>query len=349
MKAVYLQAHGPIENLTYVTSAPMPEPKAGEVRVRVEAAAMNRLDLWVREGWKGLNLPMPHIPGADSAGVVDALGEGVTGWQVGERVAVNPGVVDCDGCEWCERGMENLCRGYHIMGETTTGVQSEYICVPARNLLTLPPHVDFATAAAAGLVYLTAWHSLIVRGNLRPGESVLIVGAGGGVNTASLQIAKLVGCEVYVVGSNAEKLAQAKALGADHLIDRSALPDGNWGKTLFQLTDKRGVDVVVDNVGAPTLMMSIRAARVGGRVITVGNTGGPVFEFDNRYLFFRSVSLIGSTMGTNADYKDVMKLVFAGKLRAVVGQTFPLSQIQAAHRALASGDVFGKVVLFPNE
>jgi NADPH:quinone reductase-like Zn-dependent oxidoreductase len=243
--------------------------------------------------------------------------------------------------------MENLCSGYHILGETTSGTDCEYICVPARNLLALPEHVSFTEAAAAGLVYLTAWHSLIVRGNLRPGEKVLIVGAGGGVNTAAIQIAKLTGCEVYVIGSSEEKLAYAQELGADHLINRSALPDGNWGKSIFQMTNKRGVDVVYDNVGAPTMMLSIRAARPGGRVITVGNTGGPKFEFDNRYLFFRSVSLIGSTMGTGGDYKDVMALIFNGKLKAVVGKTFPLNEIQDAHRTLEAGEIFGKVVLVP--
>lgn len=347
MKAVLLHAHGPIENLTYVTDHPIPEPQADEVRVRVQAAAMNRLDLWVREGWPGLKLPMPHILGADSAGVVDALGTDVEGWAVGERVAVSPARVDCTNCEWCQRGQENLCDHYHILGETTSGTNCEYICVPTRSLLKLPAHVSYETAAAAGLVYLTAWHSLIVRGHLRPGETVLIVGAGGGVNTASLQIAKLVGCEVIVVGSNDEKLAQAQALGADHLINRNTVSDGNWGKAVYQLTQRRGVDVVVDNVGAPTMMMSIRAARKGGRIITVGNTGGPTFEIDHRFIFFRSVSIIGSTMGTMADYWDVMKLVFAGKLRVPIGAVYPLEQVQDAHRALTDQTVFGKVVLIP--
>lgn len=348
MKAIYLHEHGALENLTYVEDAPIPEPQTGEVRIKVEASALNRLDIWVRNGWPGLKLPMPHILGADSAGTVDALGDGVTGWNVGDRVAVNPSKVDCDSCEWCERGMENLCKSYHIMGETTSGTYCEYICVPVRNLLSLPQHVSYAEAASAGLVYLTAWHSLIVRGNLKPGETVLIIGAGGGVNTASLQIAKMMGCEVIVVGSTAEKLAQAETLGADHLINRNALDDGNWGKSVYKLSNKRGVDLVVDNVGAPTMMMSLRSTRPGGRVITVGNTGGPTFEFDNRYLFFRSVSLIGSTMGSNADYKDVMRLVFAGKLQSVVGATFPLKDAQAAHRMLEQGNVFGKVVLLPN-
>ncbi|MCI0712083.1 MAG: zinc-binding dehydrogenase [Chloroflexi bacterium] len=347
MKIVYLYEHGPAVNLKYMTDAPVPEPGPNEVRVKVEAAAMNRLDIWVRNGWKGLELPMPHILGADAAGIVDAVGEGVEGWSAGDRVAVNPGIVDCGGCEWCERGLDNYCNNYHIMGETTTGTYAGYIVVPARNLLALPEYVSFAEAAAAGLVFLTAWHSLIVRGKLRTGESVLVVGASGGVNTASIQIAKLTGCAVYVVGSSDEKLEEARAIGADHLINRNALDDGNWSKSVYKMTDKRLVDVVVDNVGAPTMMMSIRSTRPGGRVLTVGNTGGPRMEIDNRHLFFRHVSIIGSTMGTSADYKDVMRLVFAGKLKGVVGAEYPLEDAVEAHRAMESGDVFGKIVLKP--
>ncbi len=345
MKAVLLHRHGPVENLQFVTDHPTPEPGPGQVRVKIMASALNRLDIWVRDGWPGLKLPMPHILGSDGAGLVDALGPNVTRWQIGQRVSIAPGTVDCEGCEWCDKGMENLCENYHILGETTGGTYCEYIVVKERDLLPLPDHMSFEEGAAAGLVFVTAWHSLIVRGNLRPGEKVLIIGAGGGVNTASIQIAKLVGCEVYVVGSSDEKLAKAQALGADHLINRTT--DDNWGKAIFKMTNRRGVDVVVDNVGAPTMMMSIRAARKGGRVITVGNTGGPIFQFDNRYLFFRSVNLIGSTMGTFADYRDVMALIAKGKLKAVVGPTFALEDIAAAHRQMEADDFFGKIILKP--
>jgi NADPH:quinone reductase-like Zn-dependent oxidoreductase len=202
--------------------------------------------------------------------------------------------------------------------------------------------VSFEHAAAAGLVYQTAWHSLITRGQLRAGESVLIVGAGGGVNTASIQIAKFAGCTVYVVGSDAKKLALAQSLGADVLIDRSR---DEWGKRIFQLTDKRGVDVVVDNVGAGTLMTSLRAARKGGRILTVGNTGGPKFEFDNRYLFAKHLSLLGSTMSTRAEYATVMGLVFAGKLKPVIDSVFALPDIRAAFDKLERGQVLGKIVI----
>lgn len=343
MRAVIIEEHGGIDALKLVDDFPMPEPKAGEVRVRLHAAALNRLDWWMRTGEAGIKVEFPHILGADAAGVIDKLGEGVTGWQVGDRVALDPGEVDCTGCEYCTRGLENMCRHYAILGEHTSGTYCEYRCYPVRNLLALPESVSFAEAAAASLVYLTAWHSLITRGNLKPGESVLIVGASGGVNTASLQIAKLMGCPTYVVGSDAEKCAKAQELGADFVVNRAEDPD--WGKAVFVATGKTGVDVVVDNVGAPTMMTSIRAARPGGRVLTVGNTAGPKFELDNRFLFFRHVSIIGSTMGSHADFIDVMRLLFAGHLQAVIGKTLPLEDIAEAHRLLETGEAFGKIVL----
>ena len=343
MKAVLLYAHGPAENLRFEEGHPLPEPEAGEVRVRLHAAALNRLDWWMRVGVPGFKIPFPHILGADAAGVIDKLGEGVTGWKVGDRVALDPGVVNCQGCDFCDRGLENMCRGYAILGEHAPGTYVEYKTYPVRNLLALPEHVSFAEAAAASLVYLTAWHSLITRGNLKPGEHVLIVGAGGGVNTASLQIAHMMGCVTYVIGSNAEKCQQAQDLGADFTFDRSKTED--WVKAVFNASGKRGMDVVVDNVGEATIMQSIKAARPGGRVLNVGNTSGYNLQIDNRMLFFRHVSIIGSTMGPHADFVDVMKLLFAGKLKSIVGATFPLRDAVEAHRLLDQGDTFGKIVL----
>lgn len=341
MRAILLDQHGPTDNLRYVTDHPIPVPGPGEVRLRVRAAALNRLDLWVRNGWPGLKLPMPHILGADAAGEVDALGEGVVGWTAGERVVIDPSL-SCGACEACRSGRENLCDTFHIKGEHTTGTYAEYITVPARNLLRLPANVAYVDAAAASLVYLTAWHSLITRGGLRPGESVLIVGAGGGVNTASLQIAKFAGAKVYVVASNAQKAAQAWKLGADEVIDRSA---EDWSKAVFNRTQRRGVDVVIDNVGKETLTGSIRALRKGGRLLIVGNTTGPQAEIDLRYVFSKQISIIGSTMAPRADFVTVMGLVFAGKLTPMVGATFALERAADAHRLLESGDLFGKIVL----
>lgn len=341
MRAVILPEHGPVENLRYVTDFPTPEAGPGQVRVRVHAGSLNRLDLWTRQGWPGLKLEMPHILGADAAGVIDALGEGVTGWAVGDRVAVDP-TVSCGVCEFCLAGQHNLCVQFGILGEDVRGANAEYLVVPARNLIRLPEHVSYAQAAAAGLVYLTAWHSLITRGGLRPGETVLVVGASGGVNTASIQVAKLAGATVYVVGSNDEKLARAEALGADVLINRE---QEDWSKAIFRLTHRRGVDVVVDNVGQATLFGSIRAARKGGRILIVGSTSGPQFELDLRYIFAKHLSLIGSMMAPHAEYAQVMSLVFDGKLKPVISAELPLEDTAEGHRMLERGDVFGKIVL----
>ena len=322
---------------------PDPQPKTSEVLIRIKAAALNGVDKWTRDGYPGLKLPLPHILGADGAGVVEAVGDGVTRVAVGGRVVLNTNI-GCGSCEMCIAGHDNLCARWNMLGETLPGTNAEYVVVHERQLLRLPDHVSFEQAAAAGLVYHTAWHSLITKGNVRAGEAVLIVGAGGGVNTASIQIAKYAGCFVYVVGSDESKLEKAKALGADVLIDRSK---EDWSKKVHQLTDKRGVDVVVDNVGAATMMQSLRCARKGGRVLTVGNTAGPKFEFDNRYMFGKHLSLIGSTTGTLDDFAKVMSLVFAGKLTAPIDSVFPFSEIRAAHEKMDRGDYFGKIVLTP--
>lgn len=343
MKAVILPEHGPVENLQYVTDLPVPEPGPGEVRLKVEASALNRLDLWVREGWPGLKLAMPHILGADAAGTVHAVGAGVSDWQAGDRVVIDPSL-SCGECAWCRSGQQNLCPEWKLLAEHAPGTNAGFIIIPARNLLALPEHVTFQEGAAAGLVYLTAWHSLITRGGLRPGESVLIVGASGGVNTASIQIAKLAGAQVIVVGSTDEKLALAESLGADVLINRSK---EDWGKAVYKLTDRQGVDVVVDNVGQATMFGSIRAVKRGGRILIVGNTSGPKFELDIRYIFGKHISLIGSTMAPRADFVTVMQLVFDGKLKPVIGAELPLAETAEGHRLLEAGDVLGKIVLVP--
>ncbi len=344
MRAVFFQQHGGTEVLQY-GDFPTPEPGPGEVRVQLKAAGLNRMDIWTRQGYPGIKLQYPHILGADGAGLVDALGAGVSGWQVGDRVVVNSNL-GCGHCEACIAGQDNLCRDWHLLGETVRGTYAEFVVVPAGNLYPLPAGFNEHSAAAAALVFHTAWHSLIVRAGLRPGETVLMVGASGGVNTASIQIAKLAGASVYVVGSGTDKLALAKSLGADVLIDRSQ--EENWSKSVYQLTDKRGVDVVVDNVGT-TFPMSFRAARKGGRILTVGNTGGPKFEIDNRFIFAKHLSILGSTMGTRHDFATVMDLVFSGRLKPVLDCTYPLSQAAVAHERLEKGNQLGKITLAISE
>lgn len=341
MRAAVIFAHGGPEVVGVTDDLPIPEASAGEVRIQIKAAALNRLDLWVRAGWPGLKLAMPHVICADGAGVVESVGPGVTAFTPGDRVAINPTIVPPDSPS-LPTGMENQAR-IHILGEGVPGVASEYAVVPARNLIRLPDHVGYNEAAAAGLVYLTAWHSLITRAGLRPGETVLIVGAGGGVNSASIQIAKLAGARVFVVGSSAEKCEKARALGADVTINRQETPE--WSREIYRLTSKQGVDIVIDNVGQATMNDSIRSARIGGRILVVGNTSGYNFNLDLRQIFTRQISIIGSTMGPQQDYVRVMNLVFDGQLKPVINAVLPLGEARAAQQMLESADVFGKIVL----
>jgi NADPH:quinone reductase-like Zn-dependent oxidoreductase len=340
MRAAYFAQHGGPE-VMQVGELPDPVPAPGQALVRVRAAALNRVDKWVRDGWPGLKLKLPHVPGSDGAGEVVSVASASPRFQPGDRVVINTNI-GCGECAACRAGHDNWCERWALLGETVPGTNAELLALHERQLLALPEGFPYEQAAAAALVFQTAWHSLVVRGQIRAGETVLVVGAAGGVNTAAIQIARLAGCQVWVVGSDARKLALAQALGAEVLIDRS---EGDWGKQVYQRSGKRGVDVVVDNVGAATLMTSLRSARKGGRVLTVGNTAGPRFEFDNRYMFSKHLSLIGSTMSTLSEFATVMDLVFAGKLRPVIDTVFPLAEVRAAHERLEQGDVLGKLVL----
>ncbi len=340
MKAIVFYQHGGLDVLQQA-DIPMPTPGPNDVLVRVHYCALNRLDLFVREGWKGLELKMPHVLGADVAGTIAATGSQVTGWQIGQRVVVN-GTLSCGRCEYCRRGDDHLCIQHAILGEHMPGGYAEYVSVPAANILAVPDGFPLAEAAAASLVFLTAWRMLIGRAQVRAGEDVLVVGAGGGVNSAAIQIAKLAGARVFVVASNAEKGERARALGADVIIDRS---QENWSRAVWQQTNRRGVDVVVDNVGAATFFDSIRALAKGGRLVTVGNTSGPKTELDIRYIWSKQIGILGSTMGNRDDFARVMSLVFSGKLRAVVDRIMPLAAAREAQALLERGEQFGKIVL----
>ncbi len=343
MKALCFYEHGGLEQLQY-TDVVDPEPGPGEVLVRVQACALNHLDVWIREGWPGLKLEMPHWTGADVAGEIAALGDGVDDWTVGQRVVIDPGITTVED-EFTRRGEHSLSPGYVILGEDIRGGQAEYVTAPTGNLMAMPEDWDFAKAAAPLLVSLTAWRMLIQRAKLRAGESVLVVGAGGGVNSMAIQIAKLSGATVYALTSTEEKMEKAHQLGADFVLNYRA--DPLWSKTLYKMTDRRGVDVVVDNVGQATLTHSMRAAVRGGRIVIVGNTSGPKTELDIRYIFGKQISLIGSTMGARQDFRDAMGLVWAGKLKPVIDRVMPLSEGRAAFEILERGEQFGKIVLQP--
>jgi NADPH:quinone reductase-like Zn-dependent oxidoreductase len=342
MKALCFYEHGGLDVIQY-TDVPDPTPGPGEVLLQVNACAINHLDVWVRRGWLGLKLEMPHWGSADVAGLIAGLGEGVAGWEVGQRVVVDPGVSTAED-EFTRRGEDSLSPGYHTLGEQVRGGAAEYTVVPACNLLAMPDGLDYSEAAAPLLVSLTAWRMLIHRAGLRAGESVLVVGAGGGVNSMAVQIAKLAGATVYVVAGNAQKAEKARQLGADIALDRSQV---DWGREVYELTGKRGVDVVVDNVGAATIKASMRAVARGGRIVIVGNTTGPKAEIDIRFIFGKQINLIGSTMGTHQDFRDVTALLWSGQLKPVIDRVMPLSEGREAFAVMERGEQFGKIVLLP--
>ena len=342
MKALYFKAHGDLDVIQYGDVAD-PKPGVGEVLVRVRACAINHLDIWVRRGWPGLKLEMPHWCGADVAGEIIELGEGVSGWEIGQRVVVDPGINILED-EFTRRGEFTLSPGYLVLGEQVRGGAAEYLAIPARNLAMMPEDLDYPEAAAPLLVSLAAWRMLIHQGKLRAGESVLVVGAGGGVNSMAIQIAKLAGARVFVVAGNKEKAARALELGADTILDRSKV---DWVREIYRLTHKRGVDVVVDNVGMATISNSMKAVVRGGRIVIIGNTSGPHAEIDMRFIFGKQISLIGSTMGTHEDFNDVTTLLWNGKLRPVIDRVMPLGHGKEAYAILERGEQFGKIVLTP--
>jgi len=341
MKAVVFEAHGGPEVLKVVPDFPEPVLGPEDVMLRVRATALNHLDLTLRHGIPTLKVPLPHILGSDVAGEVAEVGDDVADLEVGERVAVNPGL-SCGECESCMRGEESLCPDFKILGEHVNGGYAEFVVVPARNVARLPTDFPYEAAAAAPLAFLTAWRLLVTRAQIKPGEDVLILGAGSGVSTAAIQIAKLAGCTVFVTSSSDEKLRRAKEIGADVLVNYKAVP---WSKAVWELTGKRGVDVVLDHVGAATFKDSLRSLRKGGRLVTPGATTGGVTEIDLRTVFWRQLNILGSTMSSQREFEDVMKLVFMGRLKPVVDKVFPLEDARKAHEMLEAGEQFGKLVL----
>jgi NADPH:quinone reductase-like Zn-dependent oxidoreductase len=342
MRAIVFYQHGGPEVLQYREDIPAPQPGPGQALVAVRYAALNRLDNFVRIGWKGLDLAMPHILGSDFSGTIVALGAGVNGWQLGQRVVANP-TLWCGVCPACVAGWHNRCDAFAILGEHVRGAYADYVVAPARNLVAIPAGYPDDRAAAAPLVCVTAWHMLITAGQLRAGESVLVVGAGGGVNSLAIQIARLAGARVFVVATNAEKAAKARNLGADWVLDRSVEPA--WSKAVYAATGKRGVDVVVDNVGAATWANSLRCLAKGGRLLTVGGTSGYEAVTPVNLMFGKHLSVIGATMGTQADFEAVMAQVWAGRLTPAVDSVFALSEYPAALARMTGGDAFGKILV----
>jgi NADPH:quinone reductase-like Zn-dependent oxidoreductase len=340
MKAMVFRRHGGPDVLE-AASLPDPEPGPGQVRVRVRAVALNHLDLFVRNGIEGLSVALPHIGGSDVAGVVDDFGEGVDGWSRGDEVVVNPSL-PCLTCAHCRSGEAPLCDSYQILGEHVWGGLAEMVVVPAHRLHRKPAALSWAEAAAFPLVFQTAWRALITRAALRAGETVVILGSSGGVGTAAVQIARLAGARVIAVTSSPSRCQTVIGLGAHVAIDRQA---ESWSKAVWRETGKRGADVVVENVGAPTWRDSVRATARGGRIVTYGATAGPIAEMDLRYVFWRQIAILGTTMATDGEFAAVMNAIEAGTLRPVVGEVMPLTEAARAQEMLEAGQVPGKIVL----
>jgi len=342
VKALAFNEHGGLDKLRY-QDVPDPTLGPGDVLVRVRACALNHLDLFVREGLPGFELSLPFWTGCDIAGDVTQVGAAVKDVAVGERVAVNPNL-HCGHCEFCMKGEQSLCVSYGILGEHVQGGLAEYVRVAGDKVLKLPEPVTYEDAAAFILVNMTAWRMLVTQARLRAGEDLLIIGVGGGVSSTAVQIAKLCGARVWVTSSSDEKLDRARALGADECINYAR---EDWAKVVWEKTGKRGVDVVLENVGAATWKGSIRALAKGGRLVTCGATSGPIGQTDIRLVFWKQISIIGSTMSSNAEFHEVMRELFRGRLRAIVDTVMPLTDGVDAQRRLAEGKQFGKIVLRP--
>lgn len=341
MKAVVIKKNGDID---CIKVQEMEEPRAstGEVVVEVHAVALNHLDIWVRKGRPGGSMKFPHVLGSDAAGIVAELGSDVEGLKVGDEVILNPGL-SCGKCEYCFRGEQSECPSFGIFGLSRAGTFAQMIAVPASNLYPKPGHLSFEEAAALPLAHLTAWRMLMTRANMRSGESILIHGIGGGVALAALQLAKLASAYVIVTSSSDEKLQRALDQGADQAINYAS--NGNLAQAVRELTGGRGVDIVIDTVGAATFPVDLQAVRRGGRVILCGVTTGAVAEADLRAIYWNQISIHGSTMGSHEDFRQLLRAVETDNLCPIIDSTMPLEQAQEATRRMESGEQFGKIVL----
>ncbi len=340
MRAAVIRDYGGLDVL-HVEDLKSPKPGRGEVALKVLCAGLNHLDIWVRRGRPGKQLKMPHILGSDAAGIVTAVGEGVERPAVGDRVIVNP-ALSCGDCEFCRRGEQSLCASFGIIGLNGPGTFAEEAVVPANNCYPRPPHLTDEEAGCFALTYLTAWRMLVTRSRLKPGQTVLIHGIGGGVATCALQLAKRIGAEVFVTSSSNGKLSKARELGADHTINYEAANIVEWIKGQ---TSGRGVDVAVDAVGAATWPLDLACIRKGGTVVLCGVTTGSKAETDLATVYWNQLNVLGSTLGSAEDFRQLVAAASVNQLRPVIDTVFPLDKLRDATARLEQGQQFGKVVL----
>jgi NADPH:quinone reductase-like Zn-dependent oxidoreductase len=342
VRALTISAHGGLDRIEYRDDLPVPELRAPDgIRIRVRAAALNHLDLFVIAGLPGSTVASPFILGSDACGVVDAVGGGVKHLSVGDYVILNPGTSDGT-CEYCLDGEQPLCPRYKILGEHMPGTMAEYVVLPAKNAHVIPSSVAAEQAAAFPLATLTAWRMIVSRARVKAGEDVLIWGIGGGVALATLQICKNIGARVWAVSSSDDKLRRAGELGAAELLNRNSV---DVAKVVREKTGKRGMDVVVDNVGQATWKQSLLALGRRGRLVTCGGTSGPMVETDIRRMFWNQWSLLGSTMGNDAEFAAIVNELRAGRLIPTVDSVFPLEEGRKAFERLEKGEQFGKIVV----
>ncbi|MCG3204136.1 MAG: Quinone oxidoreductase 1 [Elusimicrobia bacterium] len=341
MKAVLITRHGAPDVLT-VDDLPKPEPKENEVLVKVHYASLNHLDLWIRKGSPAYPVSFPHVSGADGSGIVEKLGAGAEGVSPGDRVLIFPGI-SCGQCVWCEKGLDNQCETYEIMGSKRPGSLQEYVAVPDQNVIPIPDSIEFEQAAAFPLAYLMAWHLLFGRAKLTSNDTVLVSGAGSGVGMAALQIAKWKGAKVFATTTGRHKISKIKLGGAEDVFFDEK--DSDYSKWIAKKTELKGADVVIDHVGPATWEKSLRSLAKYGRLVTCGATSGPVVNMDLRHLFSRNLSVLGGRMGTQREFQDLCAPIFHGEIKPVIDKIFPMEEITSAHDYFEGRQQVGKILI----
>ncbi|TFG14732.1 MAG: alcohol dehydrogenase [Promethearchaeota archaeon] len=342
MRAAYIKDHGNLEQIQ-IGEVDIPNIRSNDVLIETKFGALNHLDLFVIRGWPGLELSMPHVIGADGSGIIKEIGSEVSTVSEGDRVTINPGI-SCGKCNMCLSGKQILCKQFSILGENKWGSFAEYIKVPETNVINIPDNYPFDKAAAAPLTFLTAWRMLTTLAKTKYNDIVFIHGAGGGVASAAIQIAKFFGAKVIATTSTQKKMEKAKELGADHVINYKEMK--NFTKFVYtELTNRHGIDVVIDNVGQATFPTSIQLLRPGGKLITCGVTSGPFTKINITDIFWKHLEIKGSTMANQGEFREVMKLIFEGKLNPIIDKVFPLENTQAAEQYLSESIQFGKILI----